>query len=203
MGAAPAVAQTTHEARLGDRGYAPVNPVNFIQFLRADGSGPGGGCDKLCDAIFFLTIFCAVHIFELFKQGAGQQASGATQKPGRTDPAKGKHMFKNIEDVQTFGKEQMETVTATATTFTKGMQEIAAQTSDYSKKSFEATQGLVEKMIGVKSIDKAFELQTEFSKQAYEGFVAQSTKVADLYTSLMKEAFKPVEAAFAKAQAAA
>ena len=112
-------------------------------------------------------------------------------------------MFKNIEDVQTFGKEQMETVTATATTFTKGMQEIAAQTSDYSKKSFEATQGLVEKMIGVKSIDKAFELQTEFSKQAYEGFVAQSTKVADLYTSLMKEAFKPVEAAFAKAQAAA
>jgi phasin family protein len=140
----------------------------------------------------------------MFKQGAGQQTSGASQKPGRTDPqAKGKHMFKNIEDVQTFGKEQMETVTATATTLTKGMQEIAAQTSDYSKKSFEATQGLVEKMIGVKSIDKAFELQTEFSKQAYEGFVAQSTKVADLYTSLVKEAFKPVEAAFAKVQAAA
>lgn len=112
-------------------------------------------------------------------------------------------MFKNIEDVQKFGKDQMETVTATATTFTKGMQEIAAQTSDYSKKSFEAAQGLVEKMIGVKSIDKAFELQTEFSKQTYEGFVAQSTKVADIYASLMKEAFKPVEAAFAKAQSAA
>ena len=112
-------------------------------------------------------------------------------------------MFKNIEDVQTFGKEQMETVTATAATFTKGMQEIAAQTSDYSKKSFEATQGLVEKLIGVKTMDKALEVQTEFAKQAYEGLVAQSTKIGEIYSSLMKEAFKPFEVAFAKVQAEA
>ncbi len=112
-------------------------------------------------------------------------------------------MFKNIEDVQAFGKEQMETATASATTWTMGVQEIAAQTSDYSKKSFEATQGLVEKLIGVKTLDKAIEVQTDFAKTAYEGLVAQSTKIGELYASLMKDAFKPVEQAFAKAQAGA
>lgn len=112
-------------------------------------------------------------------------------------------MIKNFEDAQKFGKEQMDTVTANATTFTKGVQEIAAQTSDYSKKSFEATQGLVEKLIGVKSFDQALEVQTTFAKQAYEGLVAQSTKVGELYSAMFKEAFRPIEQAFAKAQTAA
>jgi hypothetical protein len=109
-------------------------------------------------------------------------------------------MFKNLEDAQKFSKEQMEAVTATAATWTKGVQEIAATTTDYSKKSFEAAQGLVEKLIGVKTLDKAIEIQTDYAKQTYEGLVAQSTKVGELYASLMKEAFKPVEAAFAKIQ---
>lgn len=112
-------------------------------------------------------------------------------------------MFKNFEDAQKFGKDQMETVTATAATWSKGVQEIAVQTTDYSKKSFEATQGLVEKLIGVKTLDKALEIQTDFAKQAYESLVAQSTKVGELYASLFKDAYKPVEQAFAKAQAVA
>ena len=112
-------------------------------------------------------------------------------------------MFKNVEDAQKFGKEQMDAATATATTFSKGVQEIAATTSDYSKKSFEATQGLVEKLLGVKTLDKAIEIQTDFAKTAYEGLVAQSTKVGELYSSIFKDAYKPVEQAFAKVQAAA
>jgi phasin family protein len=112
-------------------------------------------------------------------------------------------MFKNLEDAQKFGKDQMEAVTASATTWTKGVQEIAAQTTDYSKKSFEAAQGLFEKLLGVKTLDKALEIQTDYAKQAYEGMVAQSTKVGELYASLFKDAFKPVEQAIAKAQSAA
>ena len=111
-------------------------------------------------------------------------------------------MFSKIEDAQKFGKEQMDAASASAATWTKGVQEIAVQTSDFSKKSFEQTQGFVEKLIGVKTLDKALEVQTEYAKQAYEGLVAQSTKIGELYTSLIKEAFKPVEQAYAKVQSA-
>ena len=57
--------------------------------------------------------------------------------------------------------------------------------------------------LGVKTLDKAVELNTEFAKTSYEGLVAQATKMGELYTSLAKEAFKPVEEAFAKVQVAA
>jgi phasin family protein len=112
-------------------------------------------------------------------------------------------MIQNFEDVQKMSKEHLDAATASASTWTKGVQEIAAQTTDYSKKSFEATQGLFEKLLSIKTLDKAMEVQTDFAKQAYEGLVAQSTKVTELYTNLFKDAMKPVEQAFAKVQAAA
>ena len=55
----------------------------------------------------------------------------------------------------------------------------------------------------MKSLDSAIQLQSDYAKSAYEGFVAQATKFGELYTNLAKEAFKPVEAAVAKVQAAA
>ena len=53
-------------------------------------------------------------------------------------------------------------------------------------------------MSGVKSLDKAFEVQTEFAKSAYETFVADSQKIAGLYTDLAKQTFKPLEGLVAK-----
>jgi hypothetical protein len=110
-------------------------------------------------------------------------------------------MFKNIEDLQKFSKEQLEAATAATTTWSKGLQQIATEAGDYSKKSFEAHSGLFEKLLGAKSIDKAFEIQSEHAKRSYENFVAQSTKIGELFTNLAKESFKPVEEAFAKVQA--
>ena len=55
----------------------------------------------------------------------------------------------------------------------------------------------------MKTLDKAIELNTQFAKSAYEGFVAQSTKMSNLYADFAKEAMKPVEAAFAKVKPAA
>ena len=52
----------------------------------------------------------------------------------------------------------------------------------------------------MKTLDKAVELNTEFAKSAYEGFVAQATKISNIYADFAKEAMKPVEAAFAKAK---
>jgi hypothetical protein len=58
-------------------------------------------------------------------------------------------------------------------------------------------------MSGVKSLDKAIEVQTEFAKSAYETFVAESQKIAGLYTDLAKQTFKPFEGIVAKFSPAA
>jgi phasin family protein len=112
-------------------------------------------------------------------------------------------MSYDFEAIQKFSKEQIEASTAALTEVTKGLQAIATETTDYSKKSIESGSAFVEKLLGVKKLDEAITLQTDFAKQAYEGFVAQATKISELYTNVAKEAFKPVEGAIAKVQAVA
>ena len=103
-----------------------------------------------------------------------------------------------IEDIQQYGKEHFDTVVASATTLQTGVQAIATAYGDYTKKSFEDTKSFAEKLSGVKSLDKAIEVQTEYAKSAYETFVAESQKIAGLYSDLAKQTFKPLEGIVAK-----
>ena len=107
----------------------------------------------------------------------------------------------NVEDFQKFGKQQFDAMTAATTTQSKGLQDIATETTDYSKKAIEANTAVVEKLLGAKTLDTAMQIQTDFAKSAFEGFVAQTTKLGELYSKLAKEAFKPVETIYAKAAA--
>ncbi len=68
---------------------------------------------------------------------------------------------------------------------------IATAYGDYTKKSFEDTKLLVEKLSDVKSLDKAVEVQTEFAKAAYDTFVTESQKIGALYSDLAKQSYKP------------
>ena len=106
-------------------------------------------------------------------------------------------MIKSFEDVQKFSKEGFEAYTASAAAMTKGIQSIAAETADFSRKSFEKNSKLLEEVAAVKSIDKAFEVQSGFAKEAYEAYVGQVTKIGEIYAAAAKEAFKPFEASMA------
>jgi hypothetical protein len=107
----------------------------------------------------------------------------------------------SFEDFQKFSKEQMEAFTAASTTLSKGLQDIAAESTDYSKKAIAAGSAMFEKLLGARSVETAIQIQTEYAKQAYEGFVAQATKVSELYTRVASDALKPVTSAYASVQA--
>jgi hypothetical protein len=92
-----------------------------------------------------------------------------------------------VEDIQQYG-----------TSLQSGVQAIATAYGDYTKKSFEDTKSYVEKLSGVKSLDKVLEVQSEYAKSAYETFVAESQKIAGLYTDLAKQTFKPLESIASK-----
>jgi hypothetical protein len=97
------------------------------------------------------------------------------------------------------GNKQIDTAVASANTLAIDFQTLATAYSDYSKKSFEQTRAFVEKLSGVRSLDKAIEIQTEFARQAYETFVTESQKIRELYSGLAKQSFKPFEDLVAKA----
>ena len=110
-------------------------------------------------------------------------------------------MIQNFEDIQKFGKDNLDLAMKAVGVQQKGAQAIATEVADYSKKAVEASSAQFEKLLGVKTLDKAIELQTDFAKVAYEGYVAHATKVGELVTELAKEAAKPLEGVMAKVAA--
>jgi hypothetical protein len=109
-------------------------------------------------------------------------------------------MVKNFEDLQTVGKENVDATLKSFGALSKSGQAIAVELADYSKKTFEDGTAALEKLFGVKSFDKAIEVQTAYAKSAYEGFVAEASKLSELYADLAKEAYKPFEGVLARAK---
>ncbi len=109
-------------------------------------------------------------------------------------------MIKNFEDLQQVSKENVDATMQTMGAVSKSAQAIAVEMADYSKKAFEDSSAALEKLFGVKSFDKAIEVQTEYAKTAYEGFVAQASKIGEMYADLAKESYKPFEAIMGKAK---
>jgi len=109
-------------------------------------------------------------------------------------------MVKNFEDLQAASRENVDATLKSFGALSKAGQAIAVEIADYSKKSFENSTAALEKLFGVKSFDKAIEVQSEYAKSAYEGFVAEASKLGELYTDLAKETYKPFETLFARAK---
>jgi hypothetical protein len=103
-------------------------------------------------------------------------------------------MNQPFETIQKLGKDSFNATVKALEVATTGTQAIAVETADYAKKSFEQTASTFEKFVGVKSLDKVIEIQTDYVKSAYEGFVAQSTKTSELYTKLAQDSFAPFNA---------
>ena len=103
-------------------------------------------------------------------------------------------MTQTFEDAGKFGKEFMDNGLKSLASFSKGVQAIAVESTEYAKKSFETGSAAFEKLVAAKSLDKAIEVQSDYAKQAYEGFVAEATKIGDLYAELFKDTYKPFEA---------
>ncbi len=111
-------------------------------------------------------------------------------------------MIANFDEVQKLSKDSMDITMKSVGAVSKSLQAIAVEMADYSKKSFEEGTAAIEKLLGAKSLDKAIEVQTDYMKASYEGFVSEATRLGDLYSDLAKETYKPFESLFGKTQSA-
>lgn len=96
------------------------------------------------------------------------------------------------EDVAVIGEVQPPNLPAVvpANTNPVNIETIANEYRDYTRKSFQESRFFVEKLMQVQSFDKAIEIQSEFARQAYGDFVAESQKICELYSELAKQTFK-------------
>ncbi|MGC1179149.1 MAG: phasin family protein, partial [Methyloceanibacter sp.] len=68
----------------------------------------------------------------------------------------------------------------------------------YSKKAVEDSMRAFEQLMGAKSLEQAIEIQSQFTKKAYDTYMAEMSKLGEMYVGLAKNAYKPVESALPK-----
>jgi hypothetical protein len=109
-------------------------------------------------------------------------------------------MLKNVEDIQKFGQYNVDSAMKMFGEWSKGWQAIAAEMTDYTKRSFEEGTATFEKLLSAKSMEQAVEIQSGYARRAYDGYLHQLSKIGGLYAEWTKEAYKPVEKALQNAR---
>ncbi|HET6928623.1 MAG TPA: phasin family protein [Hyphomicrobiaceae bacterium] len=101
----------------------------------------------------------------------------------------------NFDEFQRLGQHNMDAAMKVLGEWNKGWQAIAAEITDYTKRSFEEGTATFEKLLSAKSLEQAIEIQSGFAKRTYDGYMHQLSKIGGMYAELAKEAYKPVEKA--------
>ena len=97
------------------------------------------------------------------------------------------------EGADAFGKEFINSGLKSFASLSKGIQTIALDATEYTRKSYEDGSAALQEIAAAKSPEAAFEIQSGYAKSAYESFVAEATKMVDLYAELARDAYKPFE----------
>ena len=106
----------------------------------------------------------------------------------------------NIYNFQKLGTEQLKSNASAASSFLDTLQAIAAEASDYSRRSLENRSSFVVRMFGATTFESAIRIHSEYARTSYAGFIAYLMKMTDLRANLAKELFKPIETAITKVQ---
>jgi phasin family protein len=96
-----------------------------------------------------------------------------------------------MSELSAFGKENIEAVVASATAATRGFETLNARAVAYTKASVEASMAATRAMSTSRSFQELMEKQADFAKGAVDAYLAELNHMAELMTSVQKDAIKP------------
>ena len=103
------------------------------------------------------------------------------------------------DQVQRAGKDGFDASVRSLVSGTRASRPLPLQLPTTPKKSFEDGTRALEQLIGVKSVEQAWEIQSQYAKKAFDAYVAHASKLSEMYVDLARNAYRPVEQATAKA----
>ena len=130
---------------------------------------------------------------------ANQQVEEFTNEAKRSMEEGVERMSKGFEEVTQFGQENVEAMVASGKVMAKAAEEMNAEVIAFSKKSYEDSMAAAKEIASSRSVSEYFEKQTAFAKTSFETFVAEATKLNEMYSQAAKEAFAPLNARFTAA----
>ena len=85
-----------------------------------------------------------------------------------------------------------------ATTMTKAFEQINGEVLTFSKQQMEDGMSAFKAVLGARSFQEAWEVQSDFAKTALDSYISQASKLNELWLSSAKQAAEPLNARFAE-----
>lgn len=104
----------------------------------------------------------------------------------------------NLDETSRKSKEMLEGMMGNYSEVAKSLQAIATENAEFSRRYFQDMTTHFERLMGVRSLEAAAELNASYAKSSFESLVAQSTKIGELYVNLGKVVAKPLETVVAQ-----
>ena len=101
--------------------------------------------------------------------------------------------FNTFGDVQKLSQTNVDSAMKAWGAWGQNWQAIAMEMGEFSKRSFEDGAATFQKLMGAKSLDQAFEIQSSYARRAYEQYLQEMNKIGGMYAGIAKEAMKPLE----------
>lgn len=97
-----------------------------------------------------------------------------------------------LAELNAEGKKNLEALVASATAAQKGAETLSAASLAYGKKSWEDGVAAAQSLTAARSVQELVELQTSWAKSAAETYLAEMTRMTDVFTASVKDSFKPI-----------
>lgn len=110
---------------------------------------------------------------------------------------------KGFEEASAFGQQNVDALVKSSEIAAKAVEGFGSEVTAFSKKAFDNGVAAAKELAGAKTVTELFEKQSSFAQSAFEGFVAQATKLNEIYAAAAKDIAAPVTARFNAATAAA
>lgn len=110
------------------------------------------------------------------------------------DRAKGamEKSTKMVEEVSTFGKENVEALVESSRIAIKGLETMSQDAADYARRSMETATASMRSLSGVKSPTEFMKLQSDILRQSFDAMVAQTSRSTESMLKLAGEIAQPI-----------
>jgi Phasin protein len=181
------------KARAKARGVAETNPSEMVARTEDAAAGEDdlaetAKASSVMDSAEAIAAACsrAAETQENVRAKAEEQSGTEVKKVDLTEN----------DNVRELAAEQPVPDVTLATPFLETWHAIAAETSNYSRRSFESHYSFLEKLLGAAACGSICQIAAEHAKTSYAALIAYLTKMTALRAKLSNEFFKPIETAF-------
>ena len=101
-------------------------------------------------------------------------------------------LFSFWSDAAEYGKGNVDAYFAAGTAFAKGMEDLGRTVFDVSQSTIEETVGATKAMVTAQSLNEVVDLQGNYARKTFDGFVAEGTKLSEMTMKVANEAMAPI-----------